>query len=44
MPRLTSYETTRADAWDTGMSDPDTADDDREAAGLRTGWALLNAI
>lgn len=43
MTRLTSYETTQADAWDQGTTEPDQADEARELSGLRAAWSLVDA-
>jgi hypothetical protein len=43
MARLTNSESNRADTWTNGMSEPDDVTDDRDAADLRAGWALVDA-
>lgn len=43
MARLTSYEATQADAWDTGTAESDQADEAREMSGLRAAWAIVDA-
>lgn len=42
MARLTTYESNRADAWDTGMSEPDDLTEDHEMASLRAAWDLMD--
>lgn len=42
MARLTSYESTQADAWDTGTAESDQAEEAREMSGLRAAWALVD--
>jgi hypothetical protein len=43
MSRLTSYEDAQADSWDNGTADPDEAAEAREAAGVRSAWAVIDA-